>query len=88
MQPPDVPTVATLLNAYLAHTTVARSSPRRTWCTGCSRSVVSSYSLPSSVINHPKHKQVRTVYMFYYAPKESWSDKDLITLVKDTLILG
>ncbi|KAI8806582.1 glycylpeptide N-tetradecanoyltransferase 1-like protein [Cladochytrium replicatum] len=48
----------------------------------------SFYSLPSSVIHHPKHTHVRAAYMFYYAPKEGGSDKDLIALVKDMLILA
>ncbi|KAI1004683.1 Glycylpeptide [Podosphaera aphanis] len=56
----------------------------------------SFYCLDSSVINHPKHKNVRAAYMFYYATEHGLSDKvsrdefstHLNILMSDALILA
>lgn len=55
---------------------------------------VSFYSLPSSVIQHPKHKEVRAAYLYYYATEAAFKDDDkvlkerLLTLINDALILA
>jgi N-myristoyl transferase len=55
---------------------------------------VSFYSLPSSVIQNPKHKEVRAAYLYYYATEAAFKDDDkvlkerLLTLINDALILA
>lgn len=54
----------------------------------------SFYSLPSTVIQHPKHQEVRTAYLYYYATetaftKDMKAHKDrLLMLMNDALILA
>lgn len=56
----------------------------------------SFYNLESSVINHPKHNNVRAAYLYYYAtevalvdnPSLAALDKRLNELVHDALILA
>ncbi|KAH8693726.1 peptide N-myristoyl transferase [Talaromyces proteolyticus] len=53
---------------------------------------VSFYSLESSVINNPKHKEVRAAYLYYYATESAFTEKEkglkerLHLLINDALI--
>ncbi|KAJ3301152.1 Glycylpeptide N-tetradecanoyltransferase 2 [Blyttiomyces sp. JEL0837] len=49
----------------------------------------SFYSLPSSVINNPKHSHLQAAYLFYYVPKGMGSDEGrLNAIIKDALIFA
>lgn len=53
---------------------------------------VSFYSLESSVIGNPKHKEVRAAYLYYYASETAFNEKEkgfkerLQLLINDALI--
>ncbi|KAL1965909.1 hypothetical protein VTN77DRAFT_5042 [Rasamsonia byssochlamydoides] len=55
---------------------------------------VSFYSLESSVIQNPKHKEVRAAYLYYYASETAFAEKEkglkerLLMLINDALILA
>jgi glycylpeptide N-tetradecanoyltransferase len=47
-------------------------------------SMISFYSLPSSILGHPDHKDLRAAYMFYMVPGPT----PLKQLVNDALVLA
>jgi glycylpeptide N-tetradecanoyltransferase len=55
---------------------------------------VSFYSLESSVIQNPKHKEVRAAYLYYYASEAAFAEREhglkerLQMLINDALILA
>ncbi|RMJ25176.1 hypothetical protein PHISP_03967 [Aspergillus sp. HF37] len=55
---------------------------------------VSFYNLESTVIQHPKHDNVRAAYLYYYASETAFTQNDkalkerLLMLLNDTLILA
>jgi glycylpeptide N-tetradecanoyltransferase len=55
---------------------------------------VSFYSLESSVIQNPKHNNIRAAYLFYYATETAFSENEkglkerLLALMTDVLILA
>ena len=53
---------------------------------------ISFYNIPSSVMNHPKHQEIKAAYSFYYAMHDSSDQAKLIArckaLMQDTLILA
>jgi glycylpeptide N-tetradecanoyltransferase len=47
---------------------------------------VSFYCLPSTIINHPLHKELNAMYLFYYVPPKSGDG--LKGLVDDALVMA